>query len=159
MGPRQLVASGVLVTVALSLVGAGAPRLTLRNDAIFIDYPAHLGLALIAAAALVAFGASRARRAWRWTLVALAISFAGLGAGRLSYSVAASGEELRQESLFGERVLAWKSISRVDLEPGRILAWGAGDTPIRIGTARLTAEQRASLERTISRRVYEATKD
>ena len=157
MGPRKLVGSGVAATAALCFVGAGAPRLTLRNDAILIDYPAQVGLALIAAAALVAIGASRARRAGRFTLVALALSFAGLGTGRLAYSMVASGEELRQKSLFGSRVLAWKTISRVDLEAGRIVAWGAGDTRIRVGTARLTADQRASLERTISRRVYEAT--
>ena len=158
MGPRYLVAAGVSAVVTLALAGAaGVPRLTLGNDGISIDYPAHLGLALIVAAAIVGAGASRAHSALRWTLVALALAFAGLGAGRLSYSVAASREELRQQSLFGATVLAWKTISRVDLEPERIVAWGAGDTPIRIGTARLTAQQRASLERTISRRVYEAT--
>ena len=104
---------------------------------------------MLAAAALAAVGASRASGALRGTLVALALSFAGFGISRLTYSVAASGDGLRQRSLFGDRVLAWKTISKVDLEPERILAWGAGDTPIRIGTKRLTAEQRASLERTI----------
>ena len=31
MRPRHLVGSGVVLTVALALVGAGAPRLTLQN--------------------------------------------------------------------------------------------------------------------------------
>ncbi len=158
MGSRHLAAGAAAVAVTLALIGAGgAPRLTLRNDAISIDYPASLGLALIAAAALVSAGAARAPGVWRWTLAALTLACAGLGIGRLTYSVAADGEELRQKSLFGRRVLAWTTISRVDLEPKRIVAWGAGNTTIRVPTARFTAEQRASLEQTISRRVYDAT--
>ena len=158
MGPRHLAAGAAAVAVTLALIGAGgAPRLTLRNDAISIDYPASLGLALIAAAALVGAGASRAHGARRFTLAALTLACAGLGIGRLTYSVAADGKALQQKSLFGQKVLAWTIISRVDLEPKRIVAWGAGGTTIRIPTARFTAEQRASLERTISRRVYDAT--
>lgn len=158
MGPRHQIAGGVAVAVTLLFVGAGGPpRLTLQNDGIFIDYPIHRGLALIGAAALVAAGAYRARQALRWTFVAIALAIAGLGASRLSYSLAANGEELRQRSLFGSSGLAWGAISKVDAQAGRIVAWGSGDTPIRIGTARLTAQQRASLERTISRRVYEVS--
>ena len=158
MGPRHIAAAAAAAGATLLFIGiGGAPQLTLQNDAISIDYPAHQGLALLAVAGLAAAAARRATRPMRYTLAALAVTFVGLGAARLSFSVVASGDELRQESLFGKTVLPWAAISKVELGAERIVAWGAGDEPIRIGTTRLTAAQRASLERTISRRVHEAS--
>ena len=58
--------------------------------------------------------------------------------------------------LRGSRRLAWRAVTRVEPEAHALLLQGRGDESVDIETSGFTAEQRASLERTVARRVREA---
>lgn len=145
---------------ALALAGGAgsrsAPRLTLVNTGIQVEYPrapAAAGFAIAAGAAIAAAAAPR-----RWLGLALggaALLAAAATASRLRYRLEAGPQTLVARGLLGETAVAWRDVSRVEAGPEILVVWGKGDAQIRIVTADFLPEHRATLERTIARRVEE----
>lgn len=75
----------------------------------------------------------------------------------LSYRLEATADGLVSRGLLGTTRIAWREVSRVEQGPDVIVVWGAGDSQIRIGTSGFRPEQRASLDRTMTRRLREET--
>jgi hypothetical protein len=150
-----LASVGVIVGVVL---GVGAPRLTLLNAGLRIDYPAIQAVGRLLAGASLGLAAYAVARRWMMVLLALAALVAvGAGARRVADRMDAGSDDVALRGLFGTTRLPWATVTRVDTGPAVIVIWGPGDAQIRLETGAFKAEQRAVLERTISRRVRENT--
>lgn len=163
-GLDRLGGTSRLVLAALGLVGAltlgassaGAPRLTLANTAIVVDYPWTRGAASLGAAAALALSAACVPRPrLRSGLLLLALLPAGAGLQLLLSRTEASAGGLRSRGLLGSTDLAWSEIAAVSLRAGAVVIEGAGRR-IEVDTTDFAPEQRGALERTIARRVGEA---
>ena len=146
------------VALLLGLWGAlGSPRLTLSNTGLGIDYPILRTLALLAAAAAVAgLAFFLPRRALGVAALVAVTGFSILGLHRLAYRLEVGPVGLSVRDLRGSRRLAWHGVTQVEPEAHSLLLRGRGGERVDIDTSGFTAEQRASLERTVARRVREA---
>ena len=82
--------------------------------------------------------------------------FSILGLHRLAYRLEVGAAGVSVRDLRGSRRLAWRDVTRVEPEPHSLFLQGRGGDRVDIDTTGFTAEQRASLERTVARRVREA---
>ena len=158
MQSRQLVLAvfGVAAMLAGGSFMFGSPRITLVNDAVWVDYPQRLGVAgLVAAAGAALVAAALSRRAPRILCAILALACALAGLDRLVYRLETGAGGLISHGLFGATRLAWGEITRVESGPDVVVVWGSGDAQIRVGTASFKPEQRAALDLAIARRVRE----
>jgi hypothetical protein len=149
----------LLLAVALTTLALGAPRFTWANDGVVVDHPrTHAVAALGAALALAAAAHSARPRA----LVALAglgaAALVGLGATQLAWRVEALATGFEQRSLGRAVRLSWSDIEAVRPRDGSVTLWARGGTQVVIGTRRFAPDERIRLERTIARRVKEATR-
>jgi len=152
--------AGLAAALALLLAGLwlafGPPRAVWLNTGLRIDYPWSRGAAALAAA-LGAAGLAVA--ATRRTLRFLAAAGAGVaamaGAALLFYRLEALAEGLVERRLLGTTRLAWSEIASVSPQAEALIVTGRS-LEIRIDTGPLPPDLRASLERTIARRVREA---
>lgn len=153
---QVLLLTGVAAGVGLAFV---PPRITLVNAAIRIEYPwsAWAG-PLVAAGCAAALCAQSRRPAARGAFGAAALAAVVLALARLSYDVEAGAEELRARRLAGGTALAWREVSRVASGAGAIDIWAADGRHVRIDTAHLRGDQRAVLDRAVSRRVRESAR-
>ena len=134
----------------------GPPRLTLTNAGLSVEYPWFRGAGALAAALGAALLALTMRRVWpRVAAGAMAALAVAVGAHLLAYRLEADAAGLSARGLGGRRVVAWPAVSRVEGGPGAIVVVGADETRIEVDTTDFRAEQRASLERTIARRIRE----
>ena len=135
----------------------GPPRAVWLNAGLRIEYPWPRSAAAFAAAlgaAAVAF--LTPRRSLRTVATALAAAVACVGAGLLLYRLEALDQGLVERRLLGTARLAWSDVASVQPEAEALVISGAG-TRMRIDTAPFTPDQKAGLERTIARRVREAS--
>lgn len=149
-------ALGLAALVAGELCASGPPRLTLLNSAIQVHYPWTQGAAGVGAAVGAAFVAAAAARRWlRVTsgVVAALLLIASLE--RLLYRLEANDRALVSRGLLGKTVVPWWEVGRVETGPAVIVVWGQGESQVRINTSDFAPDQRATLERTVSRRVRE----
>lgn len=151
-----LVIAGVTVLLAGGYFSTGAPRMTLLNAAIRIRYPLSQGAALLGAAAGVALLGAAARRGLRFAFGVVVAGAVLLAVERLLYRLDAGSDGLVSRGLFGETTVPWRDITRVQQGPALIVIWGRGDAQVRIDTSDFRPDHRATLERTIARRVQEA---
>jgi len=157
---------GVLAGVGLTLLGAGAwlatgpLRLTVLNAALRLDHPGHHAAgALIAALGAALLAVSLRRRAARIGAASVAAA-ALLLAARLSvYRVELTEQALVSEGLLSRSEIPWGRIGRVEIAPGALLVFESDELVLRVETGSFTADQRATLERGIARRVREAFQD
>jgi len=150
------VAGASAVVLAGLLLAIGPPRAVWLNAGLRIEYPWPRGTAALAAAAGAAALAALARaRALRLLAGALAVAAALAGAGLLTYRLEALDAGLAERRLLGTARLAWADVASVEQEPQALVVSGRG-LRLRIDTGRLSPEQRASLERTVARRVRES---
>jgi hypothetical protein len=148
-------AAGIVAAVALGVLSAGPPRLTLVNAAIAIDYPWLRGASALGAALGVAlFGATLPRAGWRLVVLVAALLPLGVGLHLLLSRVEASAAGLTSRGLFGTTTLAWNEIAGVSYMASSVIVQG-GSATIDIDTTDFSSDQRATLERTIARRVKE----
>jgi hypothetical protein len=142
------------VAMACALASRGAPRLTLRNADVYIAYPwprpmAALGCALAAAA--LAFVA---RLGWARTMAGVFALAAALAASHLAlYRVRAGTDGVEARGLLGSRRLPWMAIKQVQTGPDQVLLTGSNGERVRVDTTDFRPEDRASLDRTIARRL------
>ena len=153
-----LLALASLAALLLGLWGAwGAPRLTLSNAGLGIDYPALRSLALLGAAAVAAVLVFVLPRRALGVLALVAVTgFSILGLHRLAYRLEVGPAGVSVRDLRGSRRLAWRDVTRVEPDPHSLLLQGRGGDRALIDTSGFTPEQRASIERTVARRVREA---
>jgi len=161
MSLRRAVFAAAFAAIA-TLVGGlllafGPLRAVWLNAGLRIDYPWPRGAsALLAAGGAAGLAALTRPRALRFLAAALSIVLGLVGAGLLLYRLEALDEGLVERRLLGTVRLAWSDVTAVQTEPEALLVAGAA-TRVRIDTTQLSPDQRASLERTIARRVREAS--
>lgn len=149
--------------VALAAAGAafalGPPRLTWENAGLRVDHPPQQGAAA-ALAAGAAIGASwpARRRAARAAGLALGLGLAAFAAHRLAWRVEAKDASLRERTLAGWTALAWSDVEAVEPSAQAVTLRGRGGDALAVSTRGFTAEDRTRLERTIARRVKEASR-
>ena len=144
--------------LALALVAAaasmGAPRLTLLNTDVHIAYPWYRPGAALLAAAAAAGAAVFLRRWWGRALASLFALLTVLAATHLAlYRVRAGDEGLEARTLLGTERVAWPAVARVETAPGLLLLTGTDGRKVRVDTTDFRAEDRATLDRTIARRL------
>jgi Bacterial PH domain len=159
MSPARKVLA--VLGTALVLGGAwfsvGAPRLVLVNAGVHIEYPPRLGWAAMGAVmglALVAFAVSR-------LAVRLVIAVAALGTlfvalHLLLYRLEATESGLVSRGVLGTTAIAWRDIVGLDRGGDLLLLNGRNGGQIRVDTTDFSPTQRATLQRTIARRVQES---
>ena len=147
-------AVGAVLAVGLAPLAFRPPRYTLLNAALRVDYPWWVGAAAAGATLALALTTIAVRqRAGRWVAGAAAVLVAVFTTSRVAYRLEAGPEALRAREWTGSTALPWSEVTRVDKGPEVLVVWGKGDTQVRVDTSAFRAEQRASLERTIARRV------
>ena len=143
--------------VAAAAFACAPPRVLWQNAGPSIEYPQTAGAgALVGALALAGLARSASRGRWR----ALALVPAGIlvlwSCDLFAYRLSATDLGLAQRDLTGSPSVAWNDVTGVELESHHITVHGRNAT-LRIPTRRISPEDRARLERTISRQVREAT--
>jgi predicted DNA-binding transcriptional regulator AlpA len=153
---------GLFAALALFLLGGvlsrGPARLTVLNDALRIDYPARLaGWAALAACAALA-GAILARATWARALLVLFAVATALAAGRLTlYRLEADGQGFTARGLLGGQRLRWAEIESVALTLDGFSLRTAGAGEHRHDTTGLRPADRAVFDRSLARRIREAS--
>lgn len=153
--------AGLAAAIAVMLAGfwfaLGPPRAVWLNTGLRIDYPWSRGVSAIAAALGAAGLAVLATpRALRFLATAGAGVAVVAGATLLLYRLEALSEGLVERRLLGTTRLAWPEIASVSPQADALIVTGRSQE-IRIDTGPLPPDLRASLERTIARRVREAS--
>ena len=153
--------AGLAAAFAVLLAGLwfafGPPRAVWLNTGLRIDYPWSRGAAALAAALGAAGLAALATPRVLRLLATVAAGVAALaGATLLFYRLEALDEGLVERRLLGTTRLAWSEIASVSPQSDALIVTGRS-LEIRIDTGPLPPELRASLERTIARRVREAS--
>lgn len=135
-----------------------APRLTLLNAALRIDFAWVVAAAALVSGTLLSTAAWFApRRSARVGLVVLALCAIAFGAARLRYRLEVRPDGLYARDLTGSTGVTWAEVTHVDRGTEALIVWGRGDAQIRVDTARFEGGQRAALERALARRIVEST--
>lgn len=148
------------VTFAAALAAlpfaSAPPRVLWQNAGPSIQYPlvAWVG-ALAAALALAGLSISLPKGRSRAVALVLAGALALWSGHLLAYRLNATERGLTQRSLAGSSAVAWREVTGVELEASHIRVHGPNGT-LEISSQRIAPEDRARLERTISREVREA---
>jgi len=154
MSVRRGIVAGAVLVLAGAVISMGQPRFTLTNAGLSVEYPWFRGAgALLAAvgAALLAYVVRR--RGARIAAGGLALVGAVVGAHLLAYRVEADAGGFSSRGVGWRQTVPWSAISRVEGGPGTIVVVAADETRIEVDTTDFGPEQRASLERTIARRI------
>lgn len=147
---------GAALALAAAVASRSAPRLTLLNTGIRVEYPRPAAIAGFGIAMGVALAAAAAPRRWlKLALVGAAVLAAAAAAGRLRYRLDAGPQGLVSRGLLGTTTVAWRDVSRLETGPEILVVWGQGDAQIRVVTSDFLPDHRATLERTIARHVDE----
>lgn len=154
---RLLLALGGATLVAGAALAFGSPRVVWLNTGPRMEYAPAVGIAAGAAA----MGASLVAAAATQSTLRLASGLLGvfllvLAAQRLLHRLDVVQDGVHVRGLFGSRSLPWSAVAHVDARPEVLMLVDEKGGAVEIGTASLTADQRASLERTVARRVREA---
>ncbi len=149
----------ILAATLLAALALGAPRFTWANEGVIIDHPWSQPAA--AAAAAVAAGASaflaRPRPLGVAAAALAALLLVALAAWQVRFRIDAVEEGLQKRTLAGSVRFAWKERVRVEPRPSEITVHSRDGGTISIATGRFAPEDRNRLERTIARRVKEAS--
>jgi hypothetical protein len=139
------------------ILSFGPPRLLWLNEGPRLDYPWYRGAgALVAAAAFLAAAFLPRSKAGKVAAGLPAVLLLTWSAHLFAVRVEAGRNGLVAQGLRGRHALAWREVVGVDPEPERLVVRGPAE-PVIIPTRGAGAEDRARLERTIARRVREAT--
>jgi len=152
-----------LIAVGLALVGAGAflsvgpPELVLLNASLRMQYPWPRGAgALVVMTGLLVLAGALTRLVLRLLCGVAAIGALLVSLHLLRYQLEATDAGLVSHGVLNDTAIAWKEIRKVEQGSDNLLITGPGEASITVDTTDFEPEQRASLERTISRRVRES---
>jgi hypothetical protein len=150
-----LVLAAVVVAVAF-YVALGPPRVLWLNAGLEIAHEwTHGAAAVLAAAAAAGMAAVVKNRAGQVVAVLGALALGVFAVQRLTYRVDAVQDSLSLRTVLGTTRIPWSAVTRMDAAPTHLTAVSTTGA-IRIGTAGLSADERAALERTVARRIREA---
>jgi hypothetical protein len=146
------------VALAGLAVGLGPPRFTWGNAGLEIRHPPTQGMAALAGATALALAVT-GLRPLRLRLAggAAAAFLLALGAERLAWRLDAIEAGLVQQSLLGRTRLAWADVERVDYRRSGLVVTGRNGTRLSVPTSGFLPEDRARLERTVTRRIRETS--
>ena len=135
----------------------GPPALELLNTSLRVQYPWTRGAgALVVVAGLLIVAATLTTLAFRLLWVVAAIGTLLISLHLFRYRLEATDAGLVWRDVMGSTAIGWKDVREVRQGGDGILINGPGGASIAVDTTDFEPEQRASLERTISRRVRES---
>lgn len=148
------------LSAAFVLAGAffsvGPPRITLLNASLLVEYPWRRGAAaLLSALALAALAAVLPKPTLRRIGFVLALGPLLVAGHLFLYRLEAGPDGLASRGLLGATTIAWRDVHGVELGATAVLVRGLGSKSIRIDTSDFAPEQRATVERSVARRVRE----
>ena len=144
----------LVLAVAAAAASMGAPRMTLLNNDVHVAYPWYRPGAALLAAVAAAGADALLRRWWGRALAGLFALLTVLAATNLAlYRVSAGDDGLEARTLLGTDRLAWTAVARVETAPGLLLLTGTDGHKVRVDTTDFRAADRATLDRTIARRL------
>ena len=157
MNRRLAAMAAALAAVAGLAVYVFTPaRLTVRNDGFLLDYAwASVAGAALAAVGAIALAAAMSQVPARAAAAVLAVAAVGLGVQRGAWQVGADRSAITARTLTDTSRIAWAEVRQVHSDTAALQITGFGDARVRIGLSGLRPHDRATLERTISRRVQE----
>jgi hypothetical protein len=157
-----LLALGAIVFVAGAYASQGPPRLTLLNAGLSVQHGWQHPVGALAAAAGAVLAAAVSPRRWAKAIfVALGILSVLVAIHLFLYRVDADQSGLASRGLFGGTRIPWGEVAGVDGDASQVVVAGKDQSRIRVDTTDFRPDQRATLDRTIARRVREtpSTKD
>jgi len=153
-----LVALGAIVFVAGAYASQGPPRLTLLNAGLRVQHSWLHPLGALAAAAGAVLLAVASPPRWARMIFYGLSAFSVLVAIHLAlYRVDADQGGLASRGLLGRTRIPWGEVAGVDGDAGLVVVTGKDQRKIKVDTADFRPEQRATLDRTIARRVRESS--
>jgi hypothetical protein len=153
-----LLAMGAIVFVAGAYASQGPPRLTLLNAGLSVQHPWRHPVGAVIAAAGAALLASASPRRWaRVIFVALGALSILVAIHLTAYRVDADQSGLASRGLFGRTRIPWPDVAGVDGDASQVVVTGKAQNRIRVDTTDFRPDQRASLDRTVARRVRESS--
>jgi len=154
---RALLAACLAASGAGLLASRGPLRFTWTNDGLEAVFPGLIVAMAVASALGMALAmVPAARPATRLILGVAALTLGARAADRGVYRLEVSSVGLAERALSGSSALAWPEVVGVYSEQDRIRVRGKPDVTLQIATSLLRPEDRATLERTLSRRVRES---
>jgi hypothetical protein len=154
---RLILGASVVLVVVGAFLSTGPPRLVLLNASLRLQYPWTRGCgALVAGAGALALAALFTKLALRLVGGVAAIAAFLVALHLFRYRLDATPAGLVSRGALGTTAIGWKEVRGVDRGPDLLVVSGPGGTRIRVDTTDFGPEQRASLERTIARRLDEA---
>jgi len=152
-----MAAAAIAAVGGFALLLATAPRLTVLNEGFRLEYGwvPLLGAALAAVGAIALAAVVRTLPA-RGMAAFLAVIAVVLGVRALRAVRSAPTCHVPRRTLTETSRIAWPEVRQVHSDTEALQVTGFGDTAIRIGISGLRPHDRATLERTISRRVQES---
>lgn len=153
-----LLVLGATVFVAGAYASQGPPRLTLLNAGLTVQHAlAHPLGALAAGAGAVLLAAMSPRRWARIVFMALAGLSVLVAIHLALYRIDADQGGLASRGLLGRTRIPWGEVAGVDGDAGMVVVTGKDQKKISVDTADFRPDQRATLDRTIARRVRESS--
>jgi hypothetical protein len=148
----------VCAVIAGGWLSMGEPRFTAVNAGFSVTYPWSRGLgALLVAAGLGAL-VGLASKIWIRVPAALVAGLSvWVGLHLLTYRLDTTYDGIATQSRFAHEEIAWRDVVDVGLDVHYIVLAGTGKRRIEIDITDFTHEQRATLNRTIARRVSEVS--
>jgi hypothetical protein len=148
----------VVLVLGVLLSTWGPPRLIWLNTGLRADYPwPRAAGALLAAAGAGLLVLAARRSALRAFFAILAATLFGFALQRAVYRLEAGAAGLAEHGLRGSTRVAWRDVARVDSEAGDVVVVTTSGERLRLGTRAWDPQAVAQLERTIARRVREAS--
>jgi len=136
----------------------GPARFTWENEGLRVQHPLQQGVAALLAAIALAGAAPGLRpRVLAGLGLAAALALGALAAQRLRWRVEAVEAGLHERTLAGWTRIAWGDVEAVDSRANAVVLRGRDGPAITLSTRGFDAEDRTRLERTIARRIAEAS--
>jgi hypothetical protein len=150
----------LVAAIPLAAAALAAPRFTWANEGVIIDHPWSQPAAAAAAAVAAGCYAVLARpRPLRVAAALAALLMLALASWQLRFRVEAVEDGLQKRTLTGSVRLAWKELATVEPRAGALTVRARDGQVLSIATGRFAPEDRNRLERTIARRVMEASRE
>jgi hypothetical protein len=159
LSPRTAArATLLLLAAAAAALALGPPQFTWANEGLRVQHPLGQAVAALLGAVALAVAALPLRpRALAALALAGAFGLAGLAAQRFAWKVEAAEAGLRERTLAGWTRIAWRDVEAVDSRAEAVVLRGRDGPTIALATRGFGADDRSRLERTIARRIKEAS--
>ena len=153
-----LIVAGAILFVVGAYQSQGPPRLTVLNTGLSVTHGLrHPAGALMAAVGAVLLAKGATRRGPRVFLMALAALSLLVSIHLAAYRVDADHTGMASRSLLRWIRIPWGDVTGVDGDAGLVVVTGKDQNKIRVDTTDFRPDQRATLDRTIARRVRESS--